>query len=262
MLSLLDDSAQKVIEYFITKALFAQPELTPEQSSRKVQVPKEHIEQWFTQAMNVKPMGAGSFPIDIHHEKNRWGADIKMLGVNTDASGNLTNSTSGEASLGQNFKDAGIDLDTLFARKQYDEIKNKWIKLYEDKYVPIMKSLDLECIYYFFILRSDVNFYVIGAKIDVADLNKISVNKERTTKTSVFLDNFIDPDYGNTKIYKSKKRLELRLRPKKWVESNHAVLFSTNYLPEQADLRKEVMDSNFIDNQFKKFREKLSIQIS
>lgn len=45
LLELLDPKAQEVIQYFIKKSLFAEPEPLPEQEARAVQVPKEHIEQ-------------------------------------------------------------------------------------------------------------------------------------------------------------------------------------------------------------------------
>lgn len=125
--SFLDDKAKKIIEYFILKSLISQPESIIGQNSLPIQVPKEHIEQWFTQALNVKPIGSGSYPIDIYSESKKWGADLKMLNMDVNINGEPANTTSGEASLGQKFTGTGKSLDTLFAQKAYSQIKNAWL---------------------------------------------------------------------------------------------------------------------------------------
>ena len=89
-------------------------------------------------------------------------------------------------------------------------------------------------IYYFFILRpgrqvEGADFYFTGAVINLDNLHKIEVNKKKTTSKSVFLNYFIDNDYGNIKIYKAKKRLELRLNPKKWIENGFSLKISTSF---------------------------------
>ncbi len=136
----LDDKSKEIVKYFIIKSLFSQPEPRIGQRRLPIQVPKEHMEQWFTQALNVKPVGSGSYPIDIYNERDNWGADIKMLNIKLDEQGNVTNSDSGEASLGQNFSNAGNDLDSLFHTKNYESIKNNWVKLFLSKYEAV-KSL-------------------------------------------------------------------------------------------------------------------------
>lgn len=261
LLTFLDRKSQQVLKYFITKALFSQPEILPQQQAPPIQVPKEHIEQWFTQALKVKPIGAGSYPIDIYNVENKWGADIKMLSVTTDEKGTITNQQSGEASLGQNFSDAGVDLDNLFKNKKHDQIKDKWVRLYKNKFESIKRSYPIEKVYYFFILRSASNFYLVGAKINVNFLDKVEVDKTRTTKNSVFLNGFIDSEYGNSKIYKAKKRLELRLLPRKWIDSGHSVIFRTNFKAIESDLREVIDDPNLLQSNLDKIN-KLKIEIT
>ena len=55
----------KVIQYFMHTSLFAQPEVYKSKESLPIQIPKEHLEQWFVQALQVEYVGAGSYPIDI-----------------------------------------------------------------------------------------------------------------------------------------------------------------------------------------------------
>lgn len=256
----LDEKSKKILKYFIMKSLISQPEPKIGQRQLPIQVPKEHIEQWFTQALNVKPIGAGSYPIDIYNDREKWGADIKMLNIKINKHGNVMNSDSGEASLGQNFSEAGIALDTLFANRQFDEIKDNWVKLYKEKYNVINERYSVEKIYYFFILRPGVqvdgaDFYFCGASVDVQKLDKVSVNQARTTKSSVFLDNFIAGDYGNTKIYKAKKRLELRLRPKKWIDEGMVIKMATSFMPNHIDLRDQEIDTTFLGKEFKRIQQ-------
>ncbi len=244
LLDFLDDKSKNIIKYFIIKSLFAQPEPKIGQRQLPIQIPKEHIEQWFTQSLDVKPVGAGSYPIDIYNERDKWGADIKMLNIKLNNSGQVSNSDSGEASLGQKFEGPGIHLDAMFANGKYVEIKNSWIKLYSEKYESLNKTYKIKKIYYFFILRpgtqiEGADFYFTGAVLNLKNLNNVRVNKKRTTNKSVFLDDFIDNEYGNTKIYKAKKRLELRLHPKKWIDNNSALKITTSFIAKHVNLREE-----------------------
>lgn len=255
----LDDKSKEIIKYFIIKSLFSQPEPKIGQNQLPIQVPKEHIEQWFTQALNVKPVGAGSYPIDIYNDRDAWGADIKMLNIKINPSGKVLNSDSGEASLGQNFSDAGVKLDGLFLSKDYDKIKDKWVKLFDAKYKSLKKKYPIKKIYYFFILRPGIqingaDFYFCGASLNINNLKKVSVNTNRTTNSSVFLDNFITHELGNTKIYKAKKRLELRLKPKKWIDDDMVVKISTSFMPLHVDLRGEKIGARYLENEIKKLQ--------
>lgn len=251
LLGFLDDRSKNIIKYFLVKSLFAQPESKIGQRQLPIQIPKEHIEQWFTQALDVKPVGAGSYPIDIYNEREKWGADIKMLNIKLDSSGQVLGSDSGEASLGQKFEGPGIHLDTMFARRKYVEIKDSWIKLFKEKYESLSKTYKVKKIYYFFILRPSTqvegaDFYFTGAVLNLKNLNNIEVNKKRTTKKSVFLNGFIDEQYGNTKIYKAKKRLELRLHPKKWVDNNATLKIKTSFIAKNVNLREENVGAGYL----------------
>lgn len=268
LVNFLDDKARDIIKYFIIKSLFSQPETKIGQKNLPIQIPKEHIEQWFTQALNVKPVGAGSYPVDIYNDREHWGADIKMLNIKVDDLGNVRNLESGEASLGQNFSDAGINLDVLFSSKNYEEIKDKWVRLYKKKYGDLKKDYPfIKKVFYFFILRPGVqkvgtDFYFAGAVLNLKNLNSVSVDKERTTNNSVFLNNFISSDYGNTKIYKAKKRLELRIRPKKWIDNNKAIKITTSFNPNRIDLREKNINENYLREQMEKIKNiKLNFEI-
>lgn len=249
LLKLLDPKAQEVIKYFIKKSLFSQPEPLPEQSARVAQVPKEHIEQWFVQALDVKPIGAGSYPVDIYNEEEGWAADIKMLNATLNDTGELSNKESGEASLGQKFEGIGVDLDSLFNSKQYEKIKDAWLSIFSEKIALVKREQNgINDIIFLFILRARFNFYLVGCNVEISNIDKVLVGN--TTNMSVFLNNFISEKYGKAKIYKAKKRLELRLRPKNWVDDNLAILFKTNFQQDHIRLYDEDLNEEFLKKQF------------
>lgn len=259
LLSFLDEKSKEIIKYFIIKSLFSQPESKVGQKSLPIQIPKEHIEQWFTQSLDVKPVGAGSYPIDIYNEREKWGADIKMLNIKLDKNGDVTSGDSGEASLGQKFEGPGIELDTMFKKRKYEDIKDQWINLYKEKYGSLQKNYSVKKIYYFFILRpgtqvEGADFYFTGAVLDLDKLDQVKVDKKRTTSKSVFLNNFIDSEFGNTKIYKAKKRLELRLKPKAWVENDMALKITTSFISSHVNLRDEKVGAEYLKKEIEKLK--------
>ena len=77
-----DSDAIEVFDYFLHKAIFSQPEILEKQDPLPIQIPKEHIEQWGVQALGAKPIGAGSYPIDLIDLDKGYGAGIKMLSWN------------------------------------------------------------------------------------------------------------------------------------------------------------------------------------
>jgi len=52
-------------------------------------------------------------------------------------------------------------------------------------------------------------------------------------KQSIFLNAVIDAKYGNAKIYKAKKRLELRLKPKNLLDDNLLIAIPHKYLQKK-----------------------------
>lgn len=220
-----DSTAKKTIQYFISKALFAQPELVEGQSNLPIHVPKEHIEQWIVQALNVVPVGAGNYAIDVVKKTEpKWGADVKMLSCKIKA-GKLTNGESGETSLAQKFTGAGNELDTLFTGEKYEEIVTEFVQIYSEKLSKVVKEENLKKIYYFFLLRAGTKFYVCG--MEVLRENLKNVKYLRNTKDSVWTKYFLEDKYGSVRVYKAKKRIELRLRPKQWYDDELLIEFET-----------------------------------
>lgn len=240
---IFDQTALNVLDFCMKKSLLAQPERIVGQQQLPIQVPKEHIEQWVVQAIGAIPVGAGSYPVDIV-KPGEFGADIKMLSCKINAYGELSDTTSGETSLAQKFTDAGVNLDIAFANKNYDAIASDWCEILKAKLGRVYVEQGVDTIYYIFILRASTKFYLCATEVNFNEIDKIIANKNKSTATSVFLDNVIDDNFGNAKVYKSKKRLELRLKPKYWVDNNFVIPFDfSNYMTPMINLR-DLVENN------------------
>lgn len=247
---IFDDVAIDVIKFFIKKSVFAQPERITGQQSLPIQVPKEHIEQWIVQAIGAIPVGAGNYGVDVV-KPGVFGADVKMLSCKVDSHGNMCNSDSGETSLAQNFKDTGDSLDDLFKKKLYNKIVDGWKDIIKNKLEKVKIEQAIDKIYYFFILRAGTTFRLCGMEVNINEL--INIKPSNASASSLFIDNFIDSNYGNVKIYKAKKRMELRLRPKYWVENNMTLDFDLNFSSNNVDIRSLV-----INNKLNEYEDKLA----
>ena len=243
----------KVIQYFMNTSLFAQPEVYQDKNSLPIQIPKEHLEQWLVQALQVEAVGAGSYPIDIL-KPHEWGADVKMLSCKVDKSDNLTNGDSGETSLAQKFVGTGISLDNMFKQEQYQEIIDGWTSIWKEKLVNVKIDKNIDNVYFFFFLRgSKKESYICAFEVDIDNINtNIITQRDENSKVdkSVFLNGVIDVKYGNSKIYKAKKRLELRLKPKNLLDDGFLITIPTE-IPTKKDIYQLVQNQDEFDEYMK-----------
>lgn len=248
---LFDNDAKNIIEYFIKKSVFSQPEKMIWQKDLPIQIPKEHIEQWITQALWIESKWAWSYAIDLLDSKNNWWADVKMLSAKVDKNWNLTNNDSRETSLAQKFKSTWVWLDNLFIEWKYQIIMEEWFWIYKAKLKNVIDEHNLKNIYYFIILRWWDKLYLLWMEVFLENLWNCIVNNDRTSKDSVFIDNFIDSELWNIKIYKAKKRMELRLKPKNWFDKDLTIEFPIELIVDEINFREFVKDGWNIDEYIK-----------
>ncbi|MGI5898044.1 MAG: hypothetical protein ACOX6Q_02695 [Candidatus Dojkabacteria bacterium] len=249
--NIFGEEEELILKYFIYKNLLSQPEVLPSQTELPIHIPKEHIEQWVVQALGVEPTGAGSYPIDVYSPKEKWGADVKMISAKTDKAGNLKKDTeSGETSLAQKFKDTGKSLDTLFASEQYELIKTQWLRIFKEKYEKVKEEKDIEKIYYFFMIRAGLVFYLVGLRLELGNLSNVVVDNTSKRKEAVVLKNFIDAQLGTARIYKAKKRLELRLYPAEWESRGNYIKFSCSFNIDKVKLKNQIIDEESLRERF------------
>lgn len=236
---IFDKNSLKVLKYLSNKAFFAQPELAEGQDSLPIHIPKEHIEQWIIQAIGGKPVGSGNYPIDIvyQHENKIYGFDIVMVSASVDDNNNLTNSQSGETSLAQYFQNInGESLDNLFENEKYQIITDHWANIFHQKYLTAKKDYGITDAWLLIVFRAGENLYLGGLEADFTKQPNLVIDK--TTKTSIFVKGIIDSEYGNTKIYRSKKRLELRLKSLNWLKNNLLIKINENFVIPTTNLKK------------------------
>lgn len=238
---IFDKNAITILEYFIKKAIFSQPEEMINQKKLPIQIPKEHIEQRIAQALNAKSIGAWSYPVDIISSDSIWWADVKMLSAKVNKHWMLTSNDSWETSLWQNFKDVGDSLDYLFKENNLEQIKTLWIELIKRKLSIPKKEHWVEIIYYFILLRGWDNLFLLWMKIDETAFDNVTINHDRSSQSSVFLQWYINDQFGSVKIYKAKKRMELRLNPKQWQESWLLIHFPLSLSSNQINIRDYVL---------------------
>jgi hypothetical protein len=130
--------------------------------------------------------------------------DVGVLTLN----GNQTN----EKSIMQNFTQ-GNNLDELFINKKGSDavniFKNKLIEKYQTQTSPLNK---INKYYYMLFICHEKNIHLTCFNFNQINIQNMSFESFIGSEyKNILIRNFIDIKYGNVKLYKSKKRLELRL---------------------------------------------------
>ena len=258
---IFDENSKEVINYLLQRTVLAYPEFLPGQNDTALYLEKKQCEQWIVQALGLKPVGEGSYPIDGISDKN--GYDVSSLAVAQTKAG-LMNTQSGEKSLGQkfadvNFGEAGDNFDNLFQSSDYDKIILAWKKILKKKWNKAITDHNLENLYLVNLLlyKPKKKLYVVLFKINIAKIN--DMQKGKPSKASIFIKNFIDDELGNLKIYKSKKRMELRLKPREIIEKRKYFLsFNIDSKVGSKNLREILKNKNkknkYLLKETKKFK--------
>ena len=144
----------------------------------------------------------------------------------------MNKNLSNEKSLIQNFNSSGADLDILFKEKKDNEALNLYINQYSKKLYNVKNEKNLKDLYILSFISTNKDVYLTCFKINLKNIPNISsggfVNKQKDLCSNIIVNNFIKPLYGNVKLYKAKKRIELRLLPA-IIKSEHTVkIYSLN----------------------------------
>ena len=237
-----DHETQKAFKLLIRTIIF--PQLIKEKFTKKnkykIIYPLEFIEEHLAAIFDAHKIGDGSYPVDIKIKDEFL--DIKVVQAKLKRGSNeLANSESGESSLGQKFENFGrYSLDELFKRKMYSDICTNWKDVLINKYNLVINDYGNMPISYLFVIKCNNYFLISVFNLNKDYVDNVCPNIEKTEmldkNVSLILDNFIDDKYGSSKIYKSKKRLELRLRPKNLLEDGYALKVNTNFQKTDIDI--------------------------
>ena len=243
---IFDESSKKVLNYLLQRTVISYPEFLPNQNDTALYLEKKQCEQWIVQSLGLRPVGEGSYPIDGVDEKN--GYDVSSLALGQTTTGKMQSQT-GEKSLGQKFDDDnfgqdGENLDSLFNSGDYETIIEAWQKILKKKWGQTIRDQNLENLYLINLVlyKPDNRLLIFLLKINYEKLDNIS--KEKISEKSVWIKNFIDPKIGNAKIYKSKKRLELRLKPKEFIKNKSFLNFKIENKVNTKNLREIFINKN------------------
>jgi len=172
-----------------------------------------------------------------------------------DKGANLKNGDSGETSLAQKFKSTGVSLDDLFKQKRYQKIIDGWVSIWKDKLRKVKIDKGIDKIYYFFFLRGGKKeSYICAFEVDIDAISPSNItqrDENNQIKQSIFLNGIIDSRYGSAKIYKAKKRLELRLKPKNLFDDGFLITIPTRE-PFKEDIYRLVQDREEFEKYIKK----------
>lgn len=159
-------------------------------------------EWWIAKCIDGIEVGSGNESVDIVNGKR--GFDVFAITIQDRCT------LSGEKSIIQDFKNAGKQLDMLFEQKKYEEAIGLYVKTLHNKLQRAIRKYELEEIYYIGFISTKHEVYLACFVINVDKITKDVLKKGSHTTTSVYINNFLDNRIGETKLYKSKKRIELR----------------------------------------------------
>ena len=259
---IFDVNSKKVFDYLLQRTVISYPEFLPGQNNTALYLEKKQCEQWIVQSLGLKPVGEGSYPIDGIKDKN--GFDVSSLALGQTPKTKKMNNQTGEKSLGQKFDDEnfgedGENLDGLFKSKDYDKIISAWRKILKKKWGDTIKDQKLENLYLINLIsyKPEDKMFIFLLKINYEKLDIIS--EDRRTDKSVWVKNFIDPKIGDAKIYKSKKRLELRLKPIEFIKNKSYLEFKLENKIKSLNLREAFENKDnknkYLLEETKKFNE-------
>jgi hypothetical protein len=145
-------------------------------------------------------VGEGNCQVDV--VKGDIGIDVLCVCLN----GTQTN----EKSIMQNFTSCGNNLDNLFENNP-EEALDVFKKEFNKKLLNVKKNKKLSKLYYCAFISTDVNVYMSVFKINLECTSNIKYENITKQKKSIKFKGFIDEKFGVSTLFKSKKRLELRL---------------------------------------------------
>ena len=174
------------------------------ESGRNPYIEDEFSEFWLAKASKGKQIGKGSGGMDIQTNSNE-GIDAMCVVMNK-------SNTSNEKSLMQNFKTAGENLDTLFKEKKDKEA----IELFTNEYITKIKKTKennkLTDLYILSFISTKTNVFIVCFKLYIDRISNVKSLGFTEQCKNIKTDNFIDSKLGDIRLYKSKKRLELRFK--------------------------------------------------
>jgi hypothetical protein len=188
------------------------------ETTRSPYIEDEFSEWWTAKASRGIEIGKGSGGMDV---KTGVGEGIDAMCVVMNSNG------SNEKSLMQNFSEAGANLDTLFIEGKDSDALELFTKGYSEKIMNIKETAGLTDLYILAFVSTMSDIYLVCLKLNPDLISDVrSGGFVGNQGKNIIAKNFINPELGDVKLYKSKKRLELRFK-KKVLDSEYVVKLYT-----------------------------------
>ena len=194
-------------------------EFIQESSTGNLVLPPTFSEWMVKKSVNGNLISSGNSAMDVVVSGNK-AIDVGTLCL----SGSQTN----EKSIMQNFTEDGANnLDRLFENEDYENIVESYRDLYKTKINSFCEANEnITNLYYLIFISTNQHIYLTGYKLNKENIDNIEF--DCLIRRSVKIKNVIEPNYGNAKIYKSKKRIELRFTKETIQHPFTIKLFSIN----------------------------------
>lgn len=197
----MDQIDIQILKGYVKKDIEANKEFFDDKKiTYKISDPKKAEWILHKSIKNSELVGDGNGNIDIFIKNLNIGIDVSVLSLTK----NLTN----EKSIIQNFT-TGNDLDSLFVNNKGIEV----VEIFRNKMFEKYKTnkLQINELYYAIFICVKRNVYLTCFKANCENIPSIEFHSFTQKCKSIIINNFIDEKHGETKLYKSKKRIELRL---------------------------------------------------
>jgi hypothetical protein len=192
------------------------------ETSKNLYIEDEFSEYFLAKVTNGIQIGGGHCPMDVKVQ-NGNGIDAMCVCLN----GSQTN----EKSIIQNFSVSGIQLDGLFTDKKDTEAVELYMKDLTKKWADVKSAKDLNDLYYMCFTSTKTKVYFSTFKINTDLVSSVNSGGFRSGEKNIIINNFIDPMVGIVTLYKSKKRVELRLKAEVMSHPDTIELFSQATAP-------------------------------
>ena len=173
-------------------------------TNRNPYIEDEFAEYWLSEASNGNHIGKGNTAMDIKTYDGD-GIDVMCMIMNK-------NGLSNEKSIIQNFKSSGSKLDMFFANKKDTEAVTLYMNSYIEKMKLAIKNNKLNQLYMIAFISTKKSINMICFKINIDAIINVKSTGFSVKQKNINIDNFINSKYGTVKLYKSKKRVELRIK--------------------------------------------------
>lgn len=177
------------------------------QKKRSPFIEDEFSEYFTALASDGFEIGGGNCGTDIK-TKNNEGIDVMCVILNR----NLSN----EKSLIQNFASSGLDLDLLFKEKKDNEAVKLFMNDYKQKLENTKEKKNLNELFILSFISTNKDIYIACFKINIENIEYVHscgfVEGKKNNFVNILIGNFIDSNIGRVTLYKSKKRIEFRLK--------------------------------------------------